>query len=167
MNKMQKQVERFLFDAGYPTVQNPNNTAQGDDIHLPGKKGTFGEYLKERMNWLEEEYRELASAIASEDWGEVADALADILYFVYGTACTLNIDMESIFDLVHIANMKKVVNPVFRKSDGKLMKPEGWTSPKIAEEVERQWGLVEELGVLREDDDDDDVLDESEDDDEN
>ncbi len=163
MNKNQKQVERFLFDAGYPTVMNPDTTVPSDEIHLPGKKGTFGGYLKERMQWLDEEYKELSSAIASEDWGEVADALADILYFVYGTATTLNMDMEPIFDLVHVANMKKVVNPVFRESDGKLMKPEGWTSPRIAEEVERQWNQVESV---EEDDDDDDQV-ELEDDDEN
>ncbi len=152
MNKMQKQVERFLFDAKYPTIMNPDDVAPSDGILLPGKRGTFGEYLKERLQWLDEEFKELSSAVASEDWGEVADALADILYFVYGTACTLNMDLEPIFDLVHIANMKKVVNPVFRESDGKLMKPEKWEKPEIAKEIERQWNKID----MPEEDDDED-----------
>lgn len=69
---------------------------------------------------------------------EVADALADLLYVVYGASVAYGIDIHSIFDIVHRCNMKKLTGSV--REDGKKMKPEGWIGPEeaIRKELERQ-----------------------------
>ena len=39
---------------------------------------------------------------------KIADALADLLYFIYGTAVAYGIDMESVFLEIHRSNMTKI-----------------------------------------------------------
>ena len=66
------------------------------------------------------------------------DALADIGYILAGTI--LNHGMQNIyddaFDEVHRSNMAKLVDgKVLRREDGKVMKPQGWTAPQLAQFV--------------------------------
>lgn len=77
----------------------------------------------------------------AKDVVEQADALVDILYYVVHAAAKHGYDLDPVFDIVHEANMKKVVNgKVIKRKDGKIMKPEGWESPEplIAKEIARQ-----------------------------
>lgn len=67
---------------------------------------------------------------------EAADALADIAYVVEGANLEFGIDSGPVLDEVHRANMAKAGGP--RRSDGKVMKPTGWTPPDIAGVLERQ-----------------------------
>ena len=74
--------------------------------------------------------------------GAQGDALVDAWYYSLNVAARHGINLSSIFDLVHSANMAKK-DPVTgkfirRESDGKIMKPVGWTSPDIEAEMERQ-----------------------------
>ena len=100
-----------------------------------------------RMNLIQEEVDELASALGlewDEDSGtwydigasvntvEVADALADIDYVVQGAALVFGIPHDAVFDEVHRSNMAKLVDgKVIRREDGKVLKPEGWTPPDV------------------------------------
>ena len=89
-----------------------------------------------RIKLLEEEVKEYADAARAGDLIEILDALADIGYILAGTI--INHGMQDIyddaFDEVHRSNMAKLVDgKVLRRSDGKVMKPEGWQPPDLAQ----------------------------------
>ena len=96
------------------------------------------ELIELRIKLLREEVEEYAEAARAGDLVEVIDALADIGYILGGTI--LNHGMQNIyddaFDEVHRSNMAKLVDgKVLRREDGKVMKPQGWTSPQLAQFV--------------------------------
>jgi len=72
---------------------------------------------------------------------EQADALVDIWYYSLNCAAKKGINLSSVFDLVHAANMRKV-NPAtgmcVKRADGKIEKPAGWCPPNITKEMHRQ-----------------------------
>ena len=74
--------------------------------------------------------------------GAQFDALVDAWYYSLNIAAKHGTNMSKIFDLVHKANMDKrdpeTGKFLRRASDGKIIKPKGWTSPDITEEIKRQ-----------------------------
>ena len=96
---------------------------------------------KLRCDLIEEELNELKDAIKNNDYVEVIDALADILYVTYGAGGAFGINLDKAFDLVHKSNMTKLcvseeeavltvanylaqesqryAEPVYRQSDNK------------------------------------------------
>src|SRR5437763_1365271 len=60
-----------------------------------------------RVALIEEELAELRNAGEARDLVEVADALADLLYAVYGAAVAYGIDLEPVFEEIHAANLTK------------------------------------------------------------
>ena len=60
-----------------------------------------------RVKLIEEELGELKDAIKDKNIVEVADALTDILYVVYGAGHAFGIDLDKCFELVHESNMTK------------------------------------------------------------
>ncbi len=60
---------------------------------------------------------------------DVADAIADLIYVLIGTAHEFGIPLEAVWNEVHAANMRKVDGPV--RADGKKLKPPGWVGPDI------------------------------------
>jgi predicted HAD superfamily Cof-like phosphohydrolase len=60
-----------------------------------------------RLGLIQEEFNELKEAIEQRDFPEVRDAIADILYVVYGTAASFGIDADGDYDKVHKSNMTK------------------------------------------------------------
>lgn len=75
----------------------------------------------------------------ARDLTEVADALGDALYVIYGTACLCGIDMEPVFDEIHRSNMSKVPGG-FKREDGKWMKGPGYVKPDLLPIIEYQMG---------------------------
>jgi len=71
---------------------------------------------------------------------EQADALVDIEYYSKDFAAKKGIDLDSIFEVVHQANMdKRDENGNFvKRHDGKVIKPAGWKAANITTEVHRQ-----------------------------
>jgi phosphoribosyl-ATP pyrophosphohydrolase len=61
-----------------------------------------------RMKLIREEMKELEAAVKDKDYVETADALADILYVVYGMGTAIGMNLDTIFDLVHKSNMSKL-----------------------------------------------------------
>lgn len=61
-----------------------------------------------RLNLIREEVKELEEAVKQKDLVETVDALADIIYVVQGMACSLGLDLDKAFDIVHKSNMSKV-----------------------------------------------------------
>lgn len=62
------------------------------------------------MNLIREEVKELEYAVKQHDFGEVRDAIADILYVVYGMADRFGISSNKDFAEVHDSNMSKLCN---------------------------------------------------------
>jgi predicted HAD superfamily Cof-like phosphohydrolase len=84
---------------------------------------------------------ELDELEASKNVTEQADALVDAIYYICDFAVRNGINLDSLFDIVHGANMQKVVDGrVIRRQDGKILKPEGWEdpAPKLFAEMSRQ-----------------------------
>ena len=85
---------------------------------------------------------EMDELMAAQTVTEQADALVDAIYYICDCAVRNGINLDPIFDIVHNANMQKVVNGkvVRREEDGKILKPEGWEDPalKLEKEMTRQ-----------------------------
>jgi len=89
-----------------------------------------------RVKLIEEEFEEYREASEACDVVEVADALADLLYVVYGAALAWGIDMERVFAEVHRSNMTKQGGPI--RADGKRLKPPDWQPPDLATVISEQ-----------------------------
>jgi predicted HAD superfamily Cof-like phosphohydrolase len=83
-----------------------------------------------RLRLIDEETAELRSAIGQRDLVATADAIADLLYVVYGTAVSFGLDIRPIFAEVHRTNMAKEGGRT--RADGKVLKPADWRPPDIA-----------------------------------
>jgi predicted HAD superfamily Cof-like phosphohydrolase len=91
-----------------------------------------------RKNLVREEFEELMEALDLPDGHEktiaVADALADLLYVVHGTAVSFGIPLDQVFEEVQRSNMSKLDdkgNPIVRE-DGKILKGPNFREPNIA-----------------------------------
>ena len=96
---------------------------------------TVVEFIAEMVNDELDELRE------ATDVAEQADALVDAIYYICDTAVRHGMNLDRVFDIVHRANMQKVVDGrVIRRDDGKILKPEGWQDPGplLLEELARQ-----------------------------
>jgi len=88
-----------------------------------------------RQKLLQEEVLELHEAWSSEDIVEVADAITDCLYILFGTAIEFGLQdkLEAFFDEVHGSNMSKLNEygkPIYRE-DGKVMKGPFYYKPNL------------------------------------
>ena len=88
---------------------------------------------KLRLDLIEEELDELQYGIDNQDMVEVADALTDLLYVVYGAGHAFGIDLDDCFKEVHQSNLSKL-GPDFRpikREDGKVLKPDTYFPPDL------------------------------------
>ena len=86
-----------------------------------------------RLDLIQEEVDELREGLANQDIVEIADALTDILYVVYGAGHAFGIDLDKCYQEVHRSNMTKLDadgNPLFRE-DGKVMKSDSYEPPNL------------------------------------
>lgn len=89
-----------------------------------------------RMLWrlVDEEYRELRDAVIDRDITQIAKEGADLVYVVVGLMVAYGIPFDRVWDEVQRSNMAKidpVTGTVHRRTDGKTIKPPGWTAPDI------------------------------------
>ena len=88
------------------------------------------------LGLIAEEYNELADAIAADDRVEQLDALIDILVVTMGAIRAGGFDGEGAWKEVMDTNFAKI-NPetgkVIKREDGKVLKPEGWKAPELAQ----------------------------------
>lgn len=90
--------------------------------------------LSKRQAFLDEEVSELREAVDNRDLVATADALADIVYVVYGTAVTLGIPLDACVAEVHRSNITKIDGggrPLV-ETNGKAAKRERYEPPDIA-----------------------------------
>ena len=86
-----------------------------------------------RCTLIEEEAAEFRAAVEADDIVEVADAIADLLYVIYGAALTFGIPVREVFTEVHRSNMTKLDEdgrPIYR-ADGKVMKGPNFSPPNL------------------------------------
>ena len=112
------------------------------------------ESLDMRMSLIAEEFSELVGAVygqaaraeiessyrravaaddGTRDTVETADALADLIYVIYGMALETGIDLASVLAEVQRSNMSKLGadgKPVYRE-DGKVLKGPGYFPPNV------------------------------------
>jgi predicted HAD superfamily Cof-like phosphohydrolase len=87
---------------------------------------------------IEEELAEFRNAAEAQDPVGVADALADLLYVVYGAAEEYGIDLEPVFEEIHRSNMTKARQVSGCRPDGKVPKGPSYTPPRVREVLEQQ-----------------------------
>ena len=83
-----------------------------------------------RVQMLIEECDELCDALDSYSLPAIAKELCDVLYVVYGTALTYGLDLEPLFQAVHVNNMTKATGAV--RADGKRLKPADYQPVDLA-----------------------------------
>ena len=86
-----------------------------------------------RYDLIKEELDELSVAIKDKDIIEVADALTDLLYVVYGAGHSWGIDLDKCFAEVQRSNMSKLGEdgkPIYNDK-GKVMKGPNYTKPNL------------------------------------
>jgi predicted HAD superfamily Cof-like phosphohydrolase len=88
-----------------------------------------------RYNLIKEENEEYLEACKNGDIVEIADALGDQLYILFGTALKhgLQHKLEELYDEIHRSNMSKLDEkgqPIFRE-DGKILKSNLYFKPDI------------------------------------
>ena len=94
-----------------------------------------------RHRLMQEENDEYLEACRNNDLTQIADALGDKMYILFGSiiAHGLQYKIEEIFDEIHRSNMSKLDengNPIYR-SDGKIMKSKNYFLPHIVEILEK------------------------------
>ena len=93
-----EKVIEFNRICGIQTYDNPRPEIITDNPEL----------TKLRLDLIIEETNELKEAIETTNFTEVADALTDILYVVYGAGASFGIDLNRALDMVHQSNMSKL-----------------------------------------------------------
>ena len=86
--------------------------------------------LLKRVMLIQEELNELVKAGAASDLVEFADAWADLMYVVAGTAVEAGLPGEALMLEVHRSNMSKVNGHL--DNSGKWIKPKDWSPPNIS-----------------------------------
>ena len=91
------------------------------------------------LSLIDEEYDELLDAVAEQDKVEQLDALVDILVVTMGAIRAAGWDGEAAWKEVMDTNFAKIdptTGKVRKREDGKVLKPEGWVAPALAQFVE-------------------------------
>lgn len=107
---------------------------------LDQQKLSLTNLLKLRRNLIKEESEEVSVEfsnllidVACPDYEKLLKELVDLLYVVYGTAVSLNLDIDAAFNEVHRSNMSKLDddgNPIFRE-DGKVLKSKNYVPANL------------------------------------
>jgi predicted HAD superfamily Cof-like phosphohydrolase len=108
--------------------------------YAPTAEVSESEYML-RYNLIKEENEEYLEACKNADIVEIADALGDQLYILFGTILRhgLQHKIEEVFDEIQRSNMSKLDEkgqPIYRE-DGKILKSNLYFKPNIKEILER------------------------------
>ena len=104
----------------------------GQEVNI---KPTFPDekIVQLRYNLIKEELDELSLAIKDKNIIEVADALTDLLYVVYGAGHSWGINLDKCFAEVQRSNMSKLGKdgkPIYNEH-GKVMKGPNYSKPNL------------------------------------
>lgn len=96
----------------------------------------LGDRALRKLRWdlVDEEAQELRVALNDADIIEVADALGDLVYVLYGAATSFGIDLDAVLDEIHASNMSKLGSdgkPIYRETDKKVLKGPDYFRPNL------------------------------------
>jgi predicted HAD superfamily Cof-like phosphohydrolase len=117
------QVRQFQKKYGFHTQDYPGHPPE--------------EVVKFRQALLEEEVAEYNQAVENRDLVEIADALGDMVYVIFGTALAYGIDLDAVFAEIHRSNMDKEVGQL------KPVKGPTWIPPRISQVLQTSIVLSE------------------------
>lgn len=123
------------FETNFEKVENFMR-AFGQDVKDQPELADFNT-AELRLELITEEVQELSTAIDNDDIVEIADALTDILYVVYGAGHAYGIDLDECFNAVHDSNMSKLGEdgkPIYR-ADGKVLKGPDYYPPNLEDVI--------------------------------
>jgi len=98
------------------------------------------EQYKLYLDLMEEEWEELKAALLLGDRVEQLDALLDFIVVTTGAIHSAGFDGEGGWKEVMRTNFAKIdkeTGKVRKREDGKVLKPQGWTPPDLAQFVNR------------------------------
>ena len=104
----------------------------GKACDQPASEANYKMYL----SLIDEEVGELVEAVAANDKVEQLDALVDILVVTMGAIRAAGWDGEGAWKEVMDTNFAKIdpdTGKVRKRDDGKVLKPEGWKAPELAQ----------------------------------
>lgn len=88
------------------------------------------------LGLIKEEFEELQEAVEQNDRVEQLDALIDILVVTIGSIRAGGFDGKGAWEEVMKTNFAKIdpeTGKVRKREDGKVLKPEGWKAPELAQ----------------------------------
>ena len=97
---------------------------------------------------IKEEVAELMSAHTAGDRVEQLDALIDILVVTIGAIHSMGADAEGAWNEVMRTNFAKIdpaTGKVTKRSDGKVLKPQGWQPPELSQFLKPDWDHYSDL----------------------
>lgn len=140
MNKWQQQVREFqkaigqTFGPATPMLRNPVLRARliveeaiETVFALVGDRAGYS--LVQDVLRSVVEKRAQDKATGEPNMIEAIDGVIDTIVVCAGTGEDIGVDLDPFFDAVMDANMKKVNGPI--DSNGKRLKPPGWTPPDL------------------------------------
>ena len=107
----------------------------GTACDQPPSEANYKMYL----DLIREETDELEEAIQDNDKVEQLDALIDILVVTMGGVRAAGWDGEEAWKEVMDTNFAKIdpeTGKVIKREDGKVLKPEGWKAPQLAQFID-------------------------------
>lgn len=91
----------------------------------------YGEYIVADNNF--ELARVTGEPVSDHHFIDLADALADMVYVIVGTAVSYGINLDAALEEVCRSNDTKFVDGrLVRREDGKILKPKGYEPPDLA-----------------------------------
>jgi predicted HAD superfamily Cof-like phosphohydrolase len=91
------------------------------------------------LHLINEELNELDEAVEGGGHALALDAVCDTIWTLIGYALAKGYPIETAWDAVTLSNLRKIdlkTGKVRRRSDGKVLKPEGWKPPDIQKILE-------------------------------
>ena len=107
-----------------------------DTFHTACDQEPSAANYKMYLSLVDEEVSELVEAVLADDQVEQLDALVDILVVTMGAIRAGGFDGEGAWKEVMNTNFAKIdpeTGKVRKREDGKVLKPEGWKAPELAQ----------------------------------
>jgi len=89
---------------------------------------------------IAEEYEEFCQALIMRDDVEQLDACMDMIWVILGYCYMKNFQVYGAWEEVARSNLSKIdrkTGKVIKREDGKVLKPEGWSSPDLKSFVKK------------------------------
>lgn len=92
------------------------------------------------FNLIKEEFEEYNEAHRLNDDVEMLDACMDMIWVILGFCHMKGYNINGAWDEVAKTNLSKIdakTGKVIRRSDGKILKPEGWKEPNFSKFIKK------------------------------